>query len=361
MKLHLVSLPHTQVSSEFCGCAYTSKALKFIKMVGGDIHLYAPEGPNVEGATLHPCLTNDERISIFGEDDPNRLPSWPTDEQSAQFNANVIEELKKNLEPKDLILLSMGWTHRPIATAFSNYIICEPFVGYYGVLGGNVWGAYESNFHMAQVYERKGITDIRWFDRVVPPFYDPDDFPILNDGRGDYLLFLGRIVQRKGPHIASEIARASGMRLVVAGAGGTQVGKDIVAPEVTVTNAEYVGPVNVKERAKLLAGARAVLFPTTYAEPGGNVAIEAMACGTPVIATDFGVATETVQNGVSGFRFRTLAEAVTAVQDVGGLDPLSIQEYAQSRYSLESVAPMFNKWFAQLQTLHGEGWYEKAA
>src|SRR5580765_4611696 len=105
--IHLVALPHTQVSQEFCGCAYTGKILKFCKMMSGyDIHVYAPEGPNIEGATLHPCLTNDERIEIFMEDDPNRLPSWPTDEQSAKFNSNVIEALKQNLRAQDLILLS---------------------------------------------------------------------------------------------------------------------------------------------------------------------------------------------------------------------------------------------------------------
>ncbi len=361
MKLHLVSLPHTQVSQDFCGCAYTGKILKFCKMLGGshDIQLYAPQGPDVEGATLHPCLPNRQRIRTFGEDDPNRLPSWPTDEQSAKFNANVIEKLKQNIEPQDLILLSMGWTHRPIQTAFPNYICCEPGVGYEGILTNFV--AFESYAWQHHVYAKKGINDGRWFDAVIPNYFDPDDFPILNDGCGDYLLFLGRIVQRKGPHIASEIARASGMKLVVAGAGGKQVGRDIVAPEITVKDAEYVGPVNVEERAKLLAGARALIVPTTYIEPFGGVAVEAMMAGTPTITSDWGAFTETVQNGVSGFRFRTLAEAVTAVQDVGGLDPFSIREYAQSRYSLESVAPMFNRWFNQLQTLHGEGWYAKAA
>src|SRR6185369_15298617 len=95
-----------------------------------DIHLYTPYGPEIEGATLHPCLTNDERIEIFGEDDPNRLPSWPTDEQTALFNQRVIESLKP--EPHDLILLSGGWTHRAIAEAFPNHLKCEPFIGYYG-------------------------------------------------------------------------------------------------------------------------------------------------------------------------------------------------------------------------------------
>ncbi len=358
MKLHLVALPHVQLGTELtCLCAYSAKIERFCRALGKehDIHVYAPEGPDIQGATLHPCLTNSGRTTIFGEDDANRLPAWPTDEQTAQFNRNVIANLKP--EPHDLILLSGGWTHHLVAVAFPNHIKSEPFIGYFGILNGNVWGAYESSFHMAQTYYRHEIHDVRWFDRVIPPYYDPADFPHLNQGKGDYLLFLGRIIQRKGPHIASEIARACGLPLKVAGAGGQQIGLDIVAPEVTVSNAEYVGPVGVKERAKLLAGAKAVLFPTTYAEPGGNVLIEAMACGTPVIASDFGVATETVREGVSGFRFRLLRDAVKAVQRLDELDPKVVRKHAFTNYSLEAVAPKFSKWFSDMGTLFDKGWY----
>jgi glycosyltransferase involved in cell wall biosynthesis len=318
-----------------------------------ELHVYCPEGPDIEGATLHQCLTDGERTELFGEDDPNRLPNWPTDEQTSLFNQRVIESLKP--EPHDLILLSGGWTHRVIAEAFPKNIRCEPFIGYYGVMGGMIWGAYESYFHMAQVYMRKEVNDIRWFDRVIHPFYDQAEFPITNNGSGDYLLFLGRLVQRKGPHIASEIARATGIPLKVAGAGGKQVGKDIVAPEITIRDAEYLGPVGVEERAKLLSGAKAVLFPTTYAEPGGNVAIEAMACGTPVIASDFGVATETVPER---FRFRTLRQAVNAVKTATREDKSELRKYCRSRFSLDAIKQRYVIWFDDLQTLFQKGWYQ---
>src|SRR4029077_15677822 len=132
---------------------------------------------------------------------------------------------------------------------------------------------------MHHVYAKKNINDGRFFDAVIPNYFDQKEFSLLNPGKGEYLLFLGRIVQRKGPHIASDIAERCGLPLRVAGAGGRQVGKDIVAPEITVKNAEYVGTVNVKERAELLAGAKALIVPTTYIEPFGGVAVEAMLAG----------------------------------------------------------------------------------
>lgn len=353
----MVALPHTQVSQKFVGCAYTSKCLKWSYMMQDtcEIFLYAPSGPPVPGATLVPCLTNKERIKIFGADDPSRLPAWPTEAQTAQFNQNVIAQMRPRLQPRDLILLSGGWTHHPIAHAFPNHIHCEPGVGYEGIFTPYV--AFESYAWQHHVYAKKGINDGRFFDAVIPNYFCPEEFPILNNGKGDYLLFLGRIVQRKGPHIASEIARASGMKLVVAGAGGKQVGRDIVAPEITVKDAEYVGPVDVVQRAGLLAGARALLFCTTYIEPFGGVMVEAMLAGTPVIATDWGAPTEIVQKG-SGIRFRTLSESVKAVEDVGSLSPTEIHVYARKKYSLSAVAPQFNRWFNQLQSLWDKGWYQ---
>jgi glycosyltransferase involved in cell wall biosynthesis len=358
MRLHLVALPHTQISQAFCGCAYTAKALKFCKMVRAglaSVFLYAPEGPPVPGATLVPCLTNDERLATFGGDDPNRLPSWPRDEQSQLFNQRAIEALRERVEPHDLILLTAGWTHKAIADAFPSHICCEPGVGYEGILTNHC--AFESYAWMHHVYAQKGINDGRWFDTVIPNYFDPDDFPFLNNGYGIYLLFVGRLVSRKGPHIASEIANACGIPLVVAGAGGKEVGDDIVAPDVTVKNARYVGPVGVKDRAELLAGACALIVPTTYIEPFGGVAVEAMMCGTPVIAPDWGAFTETVSEGVSGFRFRTLSEAIAAVEKCASVDRRNVRGYALQNYSLNSVRPKFDAWFARLASLWDDGWY----
>lgn len=359
MKLHVVALPHTRVEASFSWCAYTSKLLKFARMLRGEceILIYAPEGQDIPGARLVPVLSQDDRVKIFGPDDLDRLPAWPTPEQTAEFNLNTIAELKKQLEPRDLILLTAGWTHKPIADAFPSHVICEPGVGYEGILPQSHC-AFESYAWMHYVYAKNNIQDGRWFDAVIPNFFDPTEFPYLNDGKGNYLLFFGRIVQRKGPHIAVEIAKAVGMRLVVAGAGGKQVGDDVVAPEITVKNAEYFGTVNIEERAKLLAGAHALIFPTTYIEPFGGVMVEAMLCGTPVISTDWGAPTEINLNGLTGARFRTLAEGIKAVDRVGLLNPLHIRHYAKARYSLGAVAPLYMRWFNQLSTLFSKGWYE---
>lgn len=362
MNLHVVSLSHTQVSPEFCGCAFTAKVLKFCKMMGSAyrIKVYAPEGPAIPGAELVPCLTNEERINIFGADDPSRLPVWPTDQQTALFNARVICEMKKHLgDPKDtLILLTGGWTFRQVKDAFPNYISCEPGVGYLGICTDKC--AFESYAWMHTVYAKKGIEDGRWYDCVIPNYFDPDDFPDLNkELKPSYLLFLGRLVKRKGPDIASEIANRLGIPLKVAGPGGKQVGKDIVAPEVTIKNAEYLGPVGVKERSKLLAGAWALLVPTTYIEPFGGVAIEAMMCGTPVVSTDWGAFPETVTEGEMGCRFRTLDEGCKAVLACKGFYPSAISGYAHQNYSLKAVKPRFDEWFNRLRGLWRDGWYNE--
>lgn len=359
MKLHLVALPHTQVSTEFCGCAYTSKILKFCKMLGGEyeILVYAPAGPDIPWATLVPCLSERERTLIFGNDDPNRLPAWPRDDQAYSFNNNVIDAIRKYIGNRDLILLTAGWTHRVIAEAFPAHICCEPGVGYEGILTN--YCAFESYAWMHHVYSNKGIKDGRWFDCVIPNYFDPAEFDIaIPSPKNKYLLFLGRLIARKGVHIASQIAEACNLPLYVAGAGGRQDGKDIVADEVIVRNAEYIGPVNIYERAELLANAIALICPTLYIEPFGGVAVEAMMAGTPVIAPDWGAFVETVKPGISGFRFRTLKEAKSAVEKAPFLDRSIIQDYARANYSLTSIAPLFKAWFDRLNSLWEKGWYQ---
>lgn len=359
--LHVVALPHVRLGTDTTHlCAYSGKVEKFIRMMRGECNLlvYAPES-EIPGTVVVECLSDTQRQDTFGKDNPHQTPRWPGDKESSIFNHRVIAALRKTATRDDLILLVGGRTHGPIPHALPGLQFCEPFVGYQGILGGNIFAAYESYFHMAQVYQFHGFHDIRWFDAMIPPFVDQDEFPTLNKGDGDYLLFIGRLIKRKGPDIALEIARRAGMKLVVAGAGGRMEGDELVGEDGLARlkgDFEFVGPVGVKERARLMAGAKAVIAPTIYAEPGGNVAIEAMMAGTPVIAPDWGVFSETVSDGVSGFHFRLPRDGVKAVMRCSELSPSSIREYAIERYSLPVIKEKYTTWFDRLSTLWGDGW-----
>jgi glycosyltransferase involved in cell wall biosynthesis len=324
-------------------------------MMGKDhqIFLYAPEGPDVEGAYLVECLTNGERVQIFGPDNEGRLKAWPTDKQTQLFNDRVVEALKQWASRSgfgwthEMILLSGGRSHTPIRNALPQALFCEPFVGYEGIL--TPFCAFESYAWMHYLYGRYRVENIRWFDTVIYPYADVGEFPFVNQGNGEYLAFLGRRIERKGLHVAADIAKAMKMPLWVAGAG-----------ELTVdpaTDVKYLGPLDIEERAEFLANARALLMPTIYCEPGGNVAIEAMMCGTPVICPDFGVMSETVKHGETGFHFRVLREAIAALQNIGILDPHRIRSYAHQHFSLHATKTKFEGWLERLQSLWAGGWY----
>jgi glycosyltransferase involved in cell wall biosynthesis len=206
-----------------------------------------------------------------------------------------------------------------------------------------------------------GINDGRAFDTVIPNFFDSNDFtPRVTSGDGD-LLYMGRLIERKGPHVAAMLAARTGRKLLVAGPGAQEwsAGK-ITCTDGTVLEApdiEYIGVLGREERAERLAAAAALLVPTLYIEPFGGVAIEAMLSGTPAVTSDWGAFTETVEEGATGARFSTLGEGAAALGRAISLDRASIRERAASRYTLPVVATQFISYFERLSTLWEEGWY----
>lgn len=362
MRLHLVALPHTQTTSEYLSCAYTQKAVKFCRMMAPhhEVILYAGEQNEAPCAEHVPLVTEAQRRGWFGEGfDTVRTPlRWePYVPYFQVANERAIREIRKRAEPRDLILLTTGWPQKPIADAFPEHLSVEWAVGYEGICLPH--RAFESAAWMHHVYGLRGIRNGHFYDAVIPNFFDPSEFHLAD--KEDYVLFVGRLVARKGPHVALQVAERAGVKLLVAGPGATSWGKgEVIAPEVTLQgDVEYVGELGVEERASYMARARALLCPTLYVEPFGGVAVEAMLSGTPVIATDWGAFTETVTDLV-GSRFRTLAEGAAAVRDWwesgDPIDHEAIRQHAIRRYSLDAVRPRFERWLGQLQGLWGEGW-----
>lgn len=372
MRLHVLGLPWTETTRRYLHCAYTEKARKLADMMaarGHDVFLYAG-AENEAACTEHvPLISRDERVGWFGEWDSNNLfekIDWnPGSPWWRDFNSRAISAIGERAEAHDVVCL-LTRTQDPVAEALPHLMPVESAVGYEGIRTGPYRSGtpssrvFESYAWMHYLYGKWGIDDGFPFDDVVPNYFDRNDFVGEARPAGDYLLFVGRLVQRKGPHIAALIAERVGMRLVVAGPGATAVEPGrIVCPEVTIEgdHIDYVGPVDVEARAELMAGAAATIVPTVYVEPFGGVACEAMISGSPVVASDWGAFTETVPDGVGGYRFRTLAEGSAAVQDALTLDRQAVRDYALSRFSLEAVAPRFEAHFDRLATLWGPGWY----
>jgi len=369
--LHLIALPHTRVSEEFVGCAYTSKALKFCRMMRDrhDVVLYAPEGSTRETFETVDVIDDAHRIDTFGADDPGRLPAWPTHEQAEEFNVAAAIALSQRWEPGDLVLLTGGATHSRVKELGPEQAVyCEPGVGYEGILTD--FCAFESHAWRHFVYGRRGIENGRWFDTVIPNYFDRREFEPVENPTRDYLAYLGRLIPRKGVTVAVEIAKAAGLPLWIAGAGegadeggAGRVVVNVGTPEEMVLQGDIrvLGPVDAEARRVFLGNARALLCPTSYIEPFGGVAVEAMLMGTPAISTDWGAFTETIWPGLTGFRFTTLREGVDAVRRTGDLKAEMIRNMALNRYSLEAVRPRFESWFDRLGTLKGGGWYEMSS
>ena len=161
--------------------------------------------------------------------------------------------------------------------------------------------------------------------RVIHHGVDASVFPV-GDGGGDedgpYVLFLGRMAHDKGAHRAVQIARAAGIRILMAAKMREPWEMRYFAEDVEPLlgpEAQYLGEVSHERKLELLAGASALLFPIRWNEPFGMVMIEAMACGTPVLAFPEGAAPEVVDDGRTGFLCEDDAAMVEAIGRLGEL------------------------------------------
>ena len=181
---------------------------------------------------------------------------------------------------------------------------------------------------------------------LIPHGIETAAFPFGERG-GDYLLFLGRMIEDKGPAQAIEIAKRIGMPLILA--GPAEEGFDErIAPQIDGRQITYVGRVEAPERDRLLAGAAALLYPLLYPEPFGLVMIEAMACGTPVVGVGIGAVPELVEPGVTGY----LADSWEGLGDLVApaleLDRRAIRARAIERFDYKRMVDRHEQLYRRL-------------
>jgi glycosyltransferase involved in cell wall biosynthesis len=179
----------------------------------------------------------------------------------------------------------------------------------------------------------------------------PQDLLAQGDGAGGYLAFLGRISPEKAPDAAIRIAAKAGMKLKIAAKVDrvdVQYFKTTIEPLLSHGDVEFIGEIREDQKQEFLGNATGLLFPIAWREPFGLVMIEAMACGTPVIAFENGSVPEVLEQGVTGFIVHDEEQAAGAVRQLRALNRARIRAEFDRRFTAHRMAQNYLKLYARL-------------
>ncbi|TFW53597.1 glycosyltransferase family 4 protein [Bradyrhizobium sp. MOS001] len=304
--------------------------------LGHDVTLFA-SGDSRTKAKLCPVWPRALRLGRRGVD-PNAAC------------AMLVEAIAEHAAGFDLIHSHVDWLPLPV--------LSRTDVPYLTTMHGrldlpglpDVIGAFpKAPFVSISDNQRRPLLEANWIATIqhgLPkdlfrPSYEP----------GSYLAFLGRLTVDKGPEDAMRIARAAGMPLRIAAKiprAETAYFKKKLEPNIDGEKIELVGEVDEARKQPFLAGAAALLFPIDWPEPFGLVMIEAMACGTPVIAYRSGSVPEVVEDGVTGFVVENAAKAIEAVNDLGRLDRRAVRARFEERFVASRMAREYESRYREL-------------
>jgi len=187
--------------------------------------------------------------------------------------------------------------------------------------------------------QREPLPDANYIGTVYHGL--PHDLLKAGDGAEGYLAFIGRISPEKAPDAAIRIAAAAGMKIKIA-AKIDKVDRayfeEHIEPSLALPHVEFIGEINETQKSEFLGNAAGLLFPIAWREPFGLAMIEAMACGTPVIAMRRGSVPEVIEDGVTGFIVETEAEAIAAVRRLPKLDRKRVRQTFETRFTGRRMA-----------------------
>jgi glycosyltransferase involved in cell wall biosynthesis len=214
----------------------------------------------------------------------------------------------------------------------------------------NTWFHCVSRAQMAQCPAELELLPV--IENGVSGYYSEKSFR-----KGEYAISLGRICPEKGYHIAADAAEQAGVPLVLAGAlFPYQAHQDYFKAEIQPRlgpNFRFVGPLGPARKRRWLGSARCLVVPSLVAETSSLVAMEALACGTPVVAFAVGALPGIIEHGRTGFLVRNPEEMAAAIQAAGQLNPEACRHAARARFSLERMTASYLGYYEALaRTTH---------
>jgi glycosyltransferase involved in cell wall biosynthesis len=298
---------------------------------GHRVTLFAPPGSD-SSAEVHAPLAD-------AHPDEIQFSMWEVDHVGRAFDA--IDAAADDGDAFDVVHDHTGFT----ALAMANRLDTPLVHTLHGPFEPDMFRFYDSHGHKAQLVaisaaQRDAAPEHLRDDIAV--VYNPlavDEWPFGEPSDG-HLLWIARMNDDKGPQRAIAVARAAGLPLVLAGPvppGHEEFFAREVEPHIDGDAVRYAGEVGDEVKRELYTGARALLMPIRWAEPFGMVMVEAMACGTPVIAFREGSAPEVVIDGETGFLVDDEDEMARAVERLDEIDRGRCRESVHERFDIETI------------------------
>jgi len=294
--------------------------------MGHEVTLFA-SGDSVTGAELEPVVPRALRLADIHDSTP--------------YNIIMLDKVAARQQEFDILHFHVDFFHYPLFRSLAHKTVTT-LHGRQDLPGlRDIHIAFP---HMPLVsisdHQRKPLPPANWMGTVYHGL--PENLLHEGTGEGGYLAFLGRICADKGILPAIEISRRAGLALKVAAKVDPADQKyfdEQVKPVLALSpHVEFIGEINDGQKQDFLGRARALLFPISWPEPFGLVMIEAMACGTPVVAFNSGSVLEVMDDGLTGYVVDDVAGAVAAVKKLDRLFRPSIRSRFEERFSAGAMA-----------------------
>jgi glycosyltransferase involved in cell wall biosynthesis len=311
--------------------------------LGHDVTLFA-SGDSITSAELAPCCTRGLRLD-------------PTVRDIIPYFMLMIDKVRERAEEFDVLHFHIDLFHFPLFRSLAARTLTtlhgrqdlsdlKPFYSRFG----------EMPLISISNDQRKPLPHANFVATIhhgIPAGLHRPSF-----AHGGYLAFLGRICSEKRPDCAIRIAHAAGIPLKIA-AKVDKVDEDYfrndILPLIEGPGVEFVGEINEREKTKFLGEAAALLFPVDWPEPFGLVMIEAMACGTPVLAFRCGSVAEVIEGGITGKVVNSEVEAIAALPEILSYDRRAVRRRFEERFTAARMAKDYVGSYRRLLKTHTSG------